>query len=279
MLIHPTLEIASVNMRKRNAATHALLNSENNTQLILVQEPWFDTIGMARKDSTHQGVDILGGVASPVWEIVYPTTTNGQCPKVMAYVHKHPSSNLNTPPFTVVPRPNACAHPSIQVLDIAFDNERWQVINFYHDVWDSTCLQTLLKIDISATTPTLVTGDFNTHSPTWSPPANPRSHWANRIEEWAATNLLTLANNLGEITRRGVEHERDSVLDLAWYNKAAIQAATFTDMRVDWAGSLGSDHAMLRLSRFVGLAIIRAYIWQYCAYVIRVHWMHRTGMP
>jgi hypothetical protein len=33
------------------------------------------------------------------------------------------------------------------------------------------------------------------------------------------------------------------------------------------------------LSQFVGLAITHAYIWQYCAYVIRVHWMPQTGMP
>jgi hypothetical protein len=26
------------------------------------------------------------------------------------------------------------------------------------------------------------------------------------------------------------------------------------------------------------LTLARAYIWQYCAYVIRVHWMPRTGM-
>ena len=32
-----------------------------------------------------------------------------------------------------------------------------------------------------------------------------------------------------------------------------------------------------RVLRLAGLAIIRAYIWQYCAYVIRVHWMPQTG--
>jgi hypothetical protein len=31
--------------------------------------------------------------------------------------------------------------------------------------------------------------------------------------------------------------------------------------------------------RFAGLAIVRTYIWQYCAYVIQVHWMPRTGQP
>jgi hypothetical protein len=33
------------------------------------------------------------------------------------------------------------------------------------------------------------------------------------------------------------------------------------------------------LLRLAGLAITRAYIWQYCAYMICVHWMPRTGVP
>lgn len=42
-----------------------------------------------------------------------------------------------------------------------------------------------------------------------------------RIEGWAATNLLTLPNNPGEITRRGAGHEEDSTINLASYNEAA----------------------------------------------------------
>jgi hypothetical protein len=241
---HPPILIVSANMRKRNAVTHALLNSDNKTHLMLIQEPWYDTIGTARKDSAWDGVDVLGGVASPAWEIHYPGHTEGQRPKVMAYSRKHNS----TAHFSVVPRLDVCMHPTIQVLDLIFDKEQWRVINFYHDVRDNTCLQKLLQIDIDATIPTLVMGDFNTHSRTWSPPDIPRSHWTGRLEEWAASNLLTLANNPGEVTQKGANHERDSVIDLAWFNEAAIQTTTFTGLTINWEGSLASDHAMLQLS-------------------------------
>ena len=99
---HPPILIASANMRKRNAITHALLNSDNQTNLMLIQEPWFDTIGMARKDSARQGVDVLGGVASPAWEIHYPGLAENQRPKVMAYSRKQMRGN-NITHFTVVP--------------------------------------------------------------------------------------------------------------------------------------------------------------------------------
>jgi len=68
------------------------------------------------------------------------------------------------------------------------------------------------------------------------------------VEEWAASNLLSLANEPGVIMRKGAQHERDSVIDLVWYNEAVIQGTTFTDLRVDWEGSLGSDHAMIHVT-------------------------------
>ena len=165
----------------------------------------------------------------------------------MTYAHKRSHCDPTIPPFTIVLRLDVCAHPCIQVLDIIFDKEQWRVVNFYHDIRDITCLQALLDLDIDAITPTLVIGDFNAHSQTWSTPSNPRCRHAGRIEEWAAMNLLMLANNPSKITRRGAEHERDSVIDLAWYNEATIQASTFAGLRVDWGDSLGSDHAALHV--------------------------------
>jgi ribonuclease HI len=248
MAVHNPIDIASVNMRRRNAITHALLNSDSRTDIYLIQEPWFDTIGTARQDTSRQGVDILGGVSSPGWEILYPAIPKGLRPKVMTYVRKHNPTASMIPPFTVVPRIDVSDHPCVQVMDVVFDTRTWRIINFYHDVRDSTCLGALTSVDIDALTPTLVVGDFNTHSATWSPPGVPRSRWAGQVEEWAASNSLVLANNPGEITHRGAQHERDSVIDLAWYNAAAIQDNSFSDLRIDWEGSLGSDHASLRIS-------------------------------
>jgi hypothetical protein len=59
---------------------------------------------------------------------------------------------------------------------------------------------------------------------------------------------LTLANNPGTITQQGANNEQDSVLDLVWFNTAAIDRATFSDLQVDWEGSLGSDHAALHVT-------------------------------
>jgi len=88
MAVQPSIIIVSVNMQKRNAVTHALLNSDTSTNLFLIQELWFDTIGIACKDTARQGIDVLGGVASPGWEVIYPNIPEGQRPKVMAYTRR-----------------------------------------------------------------------------------------------------------------------------------------------------------------------------------------------
>ena len=56
----------------------------------------------------------------------------------------------------------------------------------------------------------------------------------------------------GEVTCKGADHKHDLVIDLAWYNEAAIQANTFTNLKIDWEGSLGSDHALLQVLAFLG---------------------------
>jgi Endonuclease-reverse transcriptase len=214
MLEHLPIIFSSVNMHKRNAVTHALLNSDAHTNLFLLQEPWFDTISTARNDNARQGIDILGGVASPGWEILYPVIPKDQRPKVMAYARKWAPNTQTELPFTVVPRHDVSTHPCVQVLDIVFDTITWRVINFYHDVQDNTCLRALTSLNIEVLTPTLVVGDFNTHADAWSPLDVPRSRWVDQVEEWAAQNLLALANNPSEITHRGADHEHDSVIDL-----------------------------------------------------------------
>ena len=151
-------------MQKCNAVTHALLNNITNANLILLQKLWFDQISTARKDGACKGIDVLRRVASPAWNIIYPGLDKKKCPKVMAYMPKLTQSTQDTPHYTVVLHLDVCSHPAVQVLDFNFNNERWQVINFYHDIQDPSSLDTLFSLDINAITPTLVTGDFNAHS-------------------------------------------------------------------------------------------------------------------
>jgi len=159
--------LAAVNMRKRNAITHVLLNTSTNIHILLIQEPWYDTIGTARKDSERQGIDMLGGVAAPGWEIHYPGTDNTQRPKTMVYTRKT-EHGKDQPQFTALMCKDICTHPCVQILDMWIKGEQWGVVNFYHDIRDNTSLSTLTGLDIDATIPTIILGNFNMHSHMWS---------------------------------------------------------------------------------------------------------------
>lgn len=65
--------MASVNMGRRNLATHALLNSNITDHIIFMQEPRFARIRTARSNKDREGVDVLGAAANPKWKIkIYP---------------------------------------------------------------------------------------------------------------------------------------------------------------------------------------------------------------
>ena len=247
-MFNTPINIASVNMRRRNAVTHALLHSSPVDQVILIQEPWYSQIGTTRKDDARDGAAVLGGVNSPGWELHYPATTENKQAKVMAYTRKRSWEGVDSPAFfTATSRLDLCAHPCVMILDLTFDETTWRIINFYNDVNDRSALEALLTLDLDPIIPTLVTGDFNTHSRTWSPDGISPSPRAERVEEWAVGNLLLLANEPGMITRRGASHERSSTIDLTWYNDTAIEDTIFSNWTLDWEGSLGSDHAMTRI--------------------------------
>jgi hypothetical protein len=251
-MLGTTINIASVNMRRRNAMMHALLHSSPLDHIIMVQEPWFDRIGTTCKDTARDGAVVLGGVASPGWEAHYPAIPEGERAKVMAYTRKRCSEDTNAPAFfAATPRLDLCAHPCILILDLSFDDRTWRIINFYNNVLDRSALNALLTLDLDPITPTLVVGDFNLHSRTWLPEGIPPSARASKLEEWAIGNLLVLANDAGVTTRRGATHERDSTIDLTWYNDAAVEDATFGNWSLDWAGSLGSNHALTRVQGFL----------------------------
>jgi hypothetical protein len=140
---------ASVNMRRRNAAMHALLNDNGEDDLICVQEPWFNPVGTARCDDKIQGKDVLGGAANPKWRLAYPSLTNGQRAKVMTYVRLHDRFAKFKPNHCqMIVRNDLASHPCLLITDIRLGTYYWRVINFYNDVADPSALDALVGLDL-----------------------------------------------------------------------------------------------------------------------------------
>jgi hypothetical protein len=238
---------ASVNMRRHNAAMHALLNNNGEDDLLCVQELWFNPVGTARCDNMINGKDVLWGAANPRWRLAYPSLTNGQRAKVMTYIRLHDHVAKFKPNHCqLIVRNNLASHPCLLITDIHSGTYYWRVINFYNDMSDPSALDALVGLDLDTTIPTLLVGDFNLHSPSWSPMGWDTSRGANRLEEWAALQTMDLLTKPCIPMRMGEGGGCNSTLDLVWCNMAAQIQGTFVGVEVDFGGSQGSNHALIR---------------------------------
>jgi Endonuclease-reverse transcriptase len=253
-----------VNACCSNTRLHAILNSNKHTDLILVQEPWFDRIDTVRSDFEPGGTDTLGMVANPLWDILYPKYNLGKRCKVVAY------RCISSTSFTVTNRLDLGFNYHTLTIDVHTDAETFRIYNIYHDAHTADAgnetdrasretrirsLNHITSLEIDPLVPTVIGGDFNTHARAWSPLDVCQSTWAIDIEEWAITQGLDLLNTPGIPTHRGDRRQRDTTIDLIWINEAAIHDNTFQDLKIDFAASLGSDHAGLWLTHHLLQAI------------------------
>src|ERR1700744_1045805 len=240
-------DILLANMRRcRNSTMHTLLETNAEDDILCLQEPWFSRVGTSCDDEAHSGRDVLGGAAHRNWTIHYPYFTDSKWAKVMIYVHKFTQTHgCKQLPIQIVPCNDLVQHASIMIVDAYADKSCLRIINFYHDTDDPTCLRTLMALDMDITIPTLLIGDFNLHSRTWSPPGWTTSPHALLFKEWAADNTFSLMTAPGDITWRGTEDERPSTLDLMWHNMAVDELIVLTPPTIDWEASMGSNHASI----------------------------------
>jgi hypothetical protein len=153
-----SVNILFVNMHCCNMATHTLLNTNNKADIIMVQELWYDRIGILCSDTDPEGVDLLGGVANPKWDCIYPKPNHSERCKAMAYCC------LSSTHFNITNHLDLLACHHILSLDVHLRSSSFQAINIYHDTKHHGSLDNILNIEMDLQIPTIISGDFNTHS-------------------------------------------------------------------------------------------------------------------
>jgi hypothetical protein len=250
---------ALVNMRRHNAAMHALLNDNMEEDLLFVQELWFNPVGTARCDTMIQGKNVMGGVVNPKWRLAYPSFTNGQRAKVMTYAHLHDRTHIfRKNHCQMIVHNDLASHPCLLITDIQVSTYYWHVLNFYNDVDDPSALNALLGLDLDTTIPTLIIGNFNLHSTTWSPMGWVTSNGTHRLEEWMAGQTFELLTKPQIPMCMGEGGAWNSTINLAWCNMAALMQGTFWGAEVNFGGSVGSDHALIRVIAFTPVQVSQA---------------------
>ena len=118
------------------------------------------------------------------------------------------------------------------------------IINYYHHVIDRRPnLHHLFMLPVPEA-PLLLYGNFNTHSPFWSPLEISTSPWAHTLEAWLETyNLMSLVPE-GAITHQGTR--KVSLIDHIFVNPDFLAIPTFpASCSVSFERSISSDHAAL----------------------------------
>jgi hypothetical protein len=152
----------------------------------------------------------------------------------MTYVHIHDQDH----PFKKnlcchITRNDIVAHPCILITDIHIGQLKWRAINFYNNINDNSAISTLLSLNLDSTIPTIIMGDFNLYSSSWSPPDWSLSSSSPCVEEWLTTQTFSLLLQPGVPTHRGENRARDSTIDLVWCNFTASIQGLFQGAHID----------------------------------------------
>jgi endonuclease/exonuclease/phosphatase family metal-dependent hydrolase len=236
-------EIATINVRRGNERTHAILQT-NQADIILMQEPWFNRIGVSRSDTSHEGVEVRGFVNHNMWDTFAPTVASDSTPKVVAYAQASIRGECTITNELQHPAADHCC----QVLLLTVGEEQVRIVNFYHHVEvNRPRLHRLTASSFDNTIPTILMGDFNTHSHSWScSDILATSTWADGLEDWLEHQTFSLLSPAGVPTRHGEgTSQRDTVLDLILVNSPGMWGDLIHFRDISFELSLGSDHALL----------------------------------
>ncbi len=234
----------SINARRGPEHMASLLHS-STADFLLVQEPWWGCIGTTHSDNDPDGVPTLGLTSgADLWNPFLPKLSDGEVPKVALYVKRAVTAHACVLNDTTHP----AAWATCLILTVQSGDDMLQVMNYYHQMDDHRPTVSLLTShSFDALTPTILVGDFNTHSPTWSMPDKLASRWAEGLEDWLKEQSFTLLSQ-PQVPTRTEEGHQPSVLDLLFVNHTAAWSDQAFFNFSSFSLSLGSDHALLSFS-------------------------------
>jgi len=236
-----------VNMHHDNLVTHTLLQTSPH-DILLIQEPWIGSIQTTHSDTDPIGAAVTGAVANSLWECPYlPSFTDPSSVCVAIYIKIDISCT-----FSIVNHvDHPLASPKSMVFDISFESELLCLVNIYHRVpqGGGHNLLHILSSTLDPLIPTLLMGDFNTHSHIWSLPSSTISPWANALVDWFDEQGLELLNpHCLPTWNSGRDDCHESVLDLALLNEAGTISGQISPLSISFRDSFALDHTALILT-------------------------------
>lgn len=240
MILRP-LNVLQLNVARSNVRMHAILNTLTDFDILLLQEPWYGRIGVARSSTDAQGLDIKGTVANPAWDLFIPESTADGPPRVATFIRK------GIPSLDTRPCPDLIGSKDILTINVTYGGVSCFIVNVYNAGTgrDADSVNRICNTNFDPLVPTAIAGDFNLHHPEWAleqRAARPTSTAAIELAEWLISNSFAVANSRITPTRRGRTNQADSIIDLTLFNYAATDEHIFRSWACSEELSFDSDH-------------------------------------
>jgi hypothetical protein len=227
---HVCISVFCNNVHRSNHITHAILHHlsdpENNTNIIIITEPW---IGVVRAETREKGT-----VHHPDWRCIAPK--NVAEADVIVYYKK-------TAPFRVTPLSHLdyatdYILPTLITIGDSFSLTLTAIYNSpsTHDA--ITHLQNFIAPD----EPTILCGDFNLHSPDWDSTVDRADPTTNAFQDWLCDNSFRVLNDPDKPTFHGHHFQHAKVDDLVIANAKVYEEYDVSPIQVLTEQHFASDH-------------------------------------
>lgn len=228
------LKISQHNTARGREILHSFFEValKEKATLLFVQEPY-----LVQDQSSHSFIPI----SHPSFIPILPEIQCFIRPRVLAYVQQGC-------PFQLTPRYDLATDPDFQILEVSHPQESFLIIHIYNERSRDqhehrNTVQRFLNLQLPASLPFLLLGDFNLHHPSWNPlvqaPSLQAEQFANYLEQINAHQLMDpfVIEELGGTFHRP-NTVNTSVIDLAFVS--GFNHLSWQDWR--YAESTGSDH-------------------------------------
>ena len=218
-MILKSLRILSQNIRKNTLIVHSLLETQNQYNIILIQEPLWSEIRKVPSSYNSEEDPLIGTIHHPNW-IMFgraPQDSNDS-PRVISYV------TICLLPLCFLLHKDVINYKDINLISFFNDNMCFFILNVYSDS-SHTALKYLKNTEINTGNILIMTGDFNIRDHLWDPSFPHHSTISDDLFIIADLFNLSLSNPTNPCPTRysDMSGNANSVLDLMFLHSSSCE--------------------------------------------------------
>jgi len=161
-MIVKNLKVFSQNVRKNSVIINTILETQNQFDIILIQEPPWSEIHKIPSSSNCDGEPFMGTCHHPNWIAFARSPSNSQdFPRVITYI------NIRLFSLCFLLHKDIFNHRDINLISFSNNNTCHYILNVYSDL-SHLALKYLKDTEVNINNVLIMTGDFNIRDNLWN---------------------------------------------------------------------------------------------------------------